>query len=130
MSRRPLVATTVGLAVAVAVPALAHDRSTARTRLAAHTAAVTHVVKLGEYFYRPKHLTIRAGSRVRYVNVGKVEHTVADSTRGGTILSRIIKPHPLAKGQSQTVTFRRAGTVSYLCTFHPGLMRGVITVRP
>ena len=43
--------------------------------------------------------------------------------------SRIIKPRPLKTGQSQSVTFRTAGTVYYLCTFHPDLMRGVVTVR-
>lgn len=67
---------------------------------------------------------------MRLVNIGKIEHTVADSTQRGTILSQLIKPQPLAKGKSQTVTFRRAGTVYYLCTFHPDMLRGVITVRP
>jgi plastocyanin len=132
MSRRPFVATTVAVAAAAAaaLPALAHDRRAPGPRVTAQTAAATHVVKLGEYFLRPKQLTVRVGSRVRFVNVGKIEHTVADSTKGGTIRSRLIKPHPLAKGRSQTVTFRRAGTVYYLCTFHPDMMRGVITVRP
>jgi plastocyanin len=132
MPRRPLMAVTIApaLAAAIALPALAHDRTGRSQGVTADTPAAAHVVKLGEYFYRPKHLTVRAGSRVRFVNVGKIEHTVADSTKGGKILSRLIKPHPLAKGKSQTVTFRRAGTVYYVCTFHPTMMRGVITVRP
>jgi plastocyanin len=132
MSHRPLIATPIAIAVAaaLALPALAHNDAAPSPRPAAHVATATHVVKLGEYHFRPKHLTIRVGSRVRFVNLGKIEHTVADSTKHGTILSHVIKPHPLAKGKSQTVTFRGAGTVYYLCTFHPDMMRGVITVRP
>jgi plastocyanin len=93
------------------------------------SAAQLHVVKFGEYFYRPKRLTIHVGDRVRFVNVGKIQHTVADSTKGGTIRSKLIKPRPLSHGKSQTVTFHSKGTVYYLCTFHPQLMRGVIVVR-
>jgi plastocyanin len=132
MSRLPLIAAPVAVpvAAAIALPALANDHGIPSPRPAASAAAATHVVKLGEYFFRPKHLTIRVGSRARFVNVGKIEHTVADTTKSGTILSHLIKPHPLGKGKSQTVTFSRAGTVYYLCTFHPDMMRGVITVRP
>ena len=40
-----------------------------------------------------------------------------------------LDPRPLKHGASQTVRFRKRGTVYYLCTFHPGLMRGTIVVR-
>jgi plastocyanin len=109
---------------ATALPTLAH-----RHGMAARAAAATHTVKFGEYFYRPKKLTINAGDRVRFTNVGKIDHTVADSTKSGNVLSKIIKPRALSHGQSQTVTFKRRGTVPYLCTFHPDMMRGVIVVR-
>ena len=92
-------------------------------------AASTHTVKFGEYFYKPKRLTIRSGDSVRFVNVGKIEHTVADSTKSGTIRSRVIKPRPLKHGRSQTVRLTKRATVYYVCTFHPQLMRGVIVVR-
>jgi plastocyanin len=92
-------------------------------------AATTTKVKFGEYFYGPKKVTISAGDSVRFVNVGKIEHTVADSSKSGTIRSRVIHPRPLKHGASQTVRFRRRGTVHYLCTFHPDLMRGIVVVR-
>jgi plastocyanin len=94
---------------------------------AASTGQVT--VRLGEYFFRPKRVTVSPGTRIRFLNVGKIEHTVADSTRSGTIRSRLIHPRPLRHGQAQTVVLRRHGRIYYLCTFHPQLMRGVIIVR-
>lgn len=92
-------------------------------------AAKTTTVKMGEYFYRPKTVSIRAGQSIRFVNVGKIEHTVADSSKSGAIRGKIIKPRPLKRGQSQTVRFRKAGTVYYICTFHPSLMSGRVIVK-
>lgn len=93
------------------------------------SAATTKRVKLGEFFYSPKKITVSVGDSVRFVNVGKIEHTVADSSKSGTIRSKVIRPRPLKHGASQTVRFRTRGTVYYLCTFHPDLMRGVVVVR-
>jgi plastocyanin len=87
-------------------------------------------VRLGEYFYKPKVVTVHVGQAVRFVNVGKIEHTVADTDAKGAIRSRLIKPRPLAHGQVQTVRFKRAGRILYLCTFHPTLMKGRINVLP
>lgn len=115
----------ISLMAALAVAAVI----TVRHANPARAASTAHVVKFGEYFFRPKRITIRAGDTVRFVNVGKIQHTVADSTKGGTILSKVIHPRPLSHGQSQIVTFKRKGTIYYLCTFHPTLMRGVIVVR-
>jgi plastocyanin len=84
---------------------------------------------LGEYFYRPKRLTISAGDTVRVLNIGKIQHTVAESTKTGTIRSKIIRPRSLSHGQSQRVTFKHEGTVYHLCTFHADMMRGGVVVR-
>ena len=98
----------------------------------ASTAATASpvTVSFGEYYYRPAKVTVRVGQPVRFVNAGKIAHTIADSTAGGTVRSALIQPRPLEHDQSQTVTFAKAGTVHYLCTFHPTLMRGVVTVTP
>jgi plastocyanin len=87
------------------------------------------VVELGDYFFRPARVTVHVGQAVRFVNVGKIPHTVADRRRGASVpSSRLIKPHQLDPGDAQTVVFRRPGTVSYFCTFHPTLMAGQISV--
>ena len=117
-------AVTTALAAVTAGPSLAGQDSAPTAR-----AAKTTTVKFGEYFYSPRKITVSAGDTVRFLNVGKIEHTVADSTKSGTIRSRVIKPRPLKRGASQRVTLKKRGTVYYLCTFHPGQMRGSITVR-
>lgn len=128
MRRFAFLTASAGLA-AVAFAAAAATGAGAGDPTPTARAARTYTVRFGEYFYRPRKLTIRAGDRVRFVNVGRIQHTVADSTRGGRVRGRIIRPRPLRPGQSQSVRFRRRGTVRYLCTFHPSLMRGVIVVR-
>ena len=87
-------------------------------------------IRLGEYFYKPKVVTVHVGQAVRFLNVGKIEHTVADTDAAGRIRSRLIKPRPLGHGQTQVVRFKTLGRVLYLCTFHPTLMKGRITVVP
>ena len=92
------------------------------------SVAAPVTVKFGEYFYRPAQQTVHVGQKVRFVNVGKIAHTVADTDAKGNIRSRDIKPRELVKGAVQVVVFKRPGTVRYLCTFHPTSMKGVITV--
>ena len=84
-----------------------------------HTKPKPVTVELGEFFFRPKTVHVRVGQSVRFVNVGKIDHTVS----GGPI-----KPRPLGHGDVQTVVFHRAGTIKYICTFHPTLMRGRVIV--
>ena len=86
-------------------------------------------IRLGEYFYKPAVVTVAVGQKVTFLNVGKISHTVADSTKGGRVLSRQIKPHELVPRAGQTVTFSKPGVLYYLCTFHPSLMRGKIVVK-
>lgn len=120
----------IGTAAAVAVPcALLLFVATASAR---HTAArPTVTIKLGEYFFRPAQVTVHVGQKVRFLNVGRIGHTVADRKKGAaTPLSKLIKPHELDHGDTQTVVFHRPGTVYYFCTFHPTLMSGRITVVP
>jgi plastocyanin len=100
----------------------------ASTTAPAQTAPAGVTISMGEYFYRPSQATVRVGEPVTFVNDGRIEHTVADTGPGGAIRSALIHPRPLAHGQRQTVTFHRPGLVRYLCTFHPTLMSGQITV--
>jgi plastocyanin len=122
-----------GTAAAVAVPAalLLLAAGTAARHATGAQARPVVTIRLGEYFFRPGRVTVHVGQRVRFVNVGRIAHTVADRKPGASVpLSRLIKPHELAHGATQTVVFRKPGVVSYFCTFHPTLMAGRITVVP
>jgi plastocyanin len=121
---RRIVAATAALLAITAVAGCGDDAK----KPAAASPAKTTDVKFGEYFYSPKKVQVSVGDSVRFVNVGKIEHTVADATKAGEIQSTIIQPRPLKTGQSQTVRFRKPGSVYYVCTFHPNLMRGVVVV--
>jgi plastocyanin len=87
-------------------------------------------IKIVDFGFKPARVVVHVGQPVRFVMAGKIDHTVADTTAKGAILSKQIKPRLLSHGDVQTVTFKHAGTVNYLCTLHPTLMKGVIVVRP
>jgi len=118
----------VAAVVAIAAAVLLAPASGSASRGAASRPAVT--VRMGEFFFKPRIVVVHVGQAVRFVNVGKIEHTVADSTAKGAIRSKLIRPRPLGHGDVQVVRFARPGTVNYLCTFHPALMRGKIVVKP
>ena len=113
---------------ALATVVLLAPSSGSASRGAASRPAVT--VRMGEFFFKPRVVTVHIGQAVRFVNVGKIDHTVADTDAKWNIRSKLIHPRPLAHGQVQVVTFSKAGAVPYLCTFHPTLMRGKIVVVP
>ena len=93
------------------------------------TAEGPATIVMGDFSYAPSSLTVRVGETVTFVNRGKIDHTVADVDANGEIRSKLIKPRPIAPLESQTVVFRTPGTVGYICTYHPTLMSGTITVR-
>ena len=112
---------------AIAVALVAAGGASGAPGGAAARAPVT--ITMGEFFFKPRVVTVHVGQPVRFVNVGKIVHTVADTDRRGAIRSKLIRPRPLAHGAVQVVRLRKAGVVSYLCTFHPTLMKGRIIVR-
>ena len=126
MRRITLAALAIGV---VTTTVFGAPRSTGGTATAhAATTRATVTIKLGEFFFRPRNLTVHVGQRIRFLNIGKIGHTVADTDRTWNIRSNLIKPHPLTHGQTQIIHLTHVGVVYYLCTFHPTLMRGRITV--
>lgn len=125
--RRTLITGTVAVAAGLAGAASALGGQPG-TRAPAAKATASTTIGMGEYYYRPARVTVRAGSRVTFVNRGRIDHTVADTDRRGDIRGRVIRPRQLGRGDRQTVTLRRVGTIYYRCTLHPSLMKGVIKV--
>ena len=72
--------------------------------------------------YVPQTVSVNVGQRVTWVNEDDVLHDVA-STSGDEFKSKLFP-----KGESFSYTPTRAGTISYVCTIHPG-MEGTLDVR-
>lgn len=71
--------------------------------------------------YSPETLTVKVGTTVTFTNNDSILHTAtADDDSFDTGL--------LAKGESSSITFSKAGTVTYHCTQHPQ-MSGTIVVE-
>ena len=72
--------------------------------------------------FNPENLSVGVGDVVQWTNVGSTPHTV-------TFSDPVIQNKDFFDGgQTFSVTFSQAGTFSYLCRFHDGMI-GVITVQ-
>ena len=70
--------------------------------------------------FTPDTLTVRRGDRVVWRNHDLVAHT---ATAAKVFDSGSIEP-----GASWSTTLRKAGSVPYVCSFHPG-MQATLTVQ-
>ena len=112
-----LAATLVG---SLAVPSMASDRSQGNS---ASPLAVTSVkpVKIINFAFKPKTITIAKGTKVKWTNGGSVNHTT--TSNNGLWDSGVLAP-----GAAFAHVFRKVGTFQYRCTIHPTLMHGKIVV--
>jgi plastocyanin len=82
------------------------------------------------FVFTPAHLTVAAGTTVRWTNKGAVPHTVTSgassrsSDNPGALLDR-----NLPAGGTVEMTFTTAGDWPYFCRYHEGMgMAGTVTV--
>ena len=102
-----LVATAL-LAAVLAVSALA--------------ATSTRSVKVGDNFFRPTDITIRAGTKVEWKWAGVLVHNV-------TVRSGPVRFHSRTQVRgSFSHVFTKRGTYALVCTIHPS-MTETVTVR-
>jgi plastocyanin len=81
-----------------------------------------HIVNEGSsYAYKPKTITIKAGTIVTWTNQTTAAHTVTFTGRG-------LPSSSVKAGSSLTAEFTRSGTFAYHCTIHP-YMKGAIIVK-
>ena len=101
----------------------------------ATTAAAGDTVNLKLIAYRPRTLTVTAGTTVTWHQMDPGVHTVTSGTvaqRGGGVTAEPdgkFDSGELATGTSYSHTFTTPGTYTYFCRIHPATMRGVVTVR-
>ena len=120
MRRIILLVTVAALVVAstllVVSASGAHKQPTAR----AHKHP-TRTVLIEGFRFKPAHITIKRGTRVRWINKDRAHHTA--TANKGAFNSGLLR-----KGQSYSHTFKRAGKKWYHCRPHP-FMRGSVTVK-
>ncbi len=117
---RVAVAALVVLAVGLAPAVVAADQRTPRKPGTAARRVVVERVRMVNFAFRPKRITISAGTKVRWVDR---EGTHSTTSNTGLWDSGILSP-----GGAFGRVFRKAGTFKYHCSVHPSVMRGVITV--
>jgi LPXTG-motif cell wall-anchored protein len=89
-------------------------------------ANATIKVEVDDNYFKPKTLTVQAGTTVRWANEGKREHTAtADNGAFGS--------GDLESGDTFSFTFNKAGTYAYYCKYHGARggvgMSGTIVVK-
>lgn len=85
------------------------------------TTAATVTVRISDFKFTPKTVTINEGDTVTWVNDGPTLHTA-------TAEDGSFDTGNLERGESGSATFDTAGTISYICTPHP-FMKGTVIVR-
>jgi plastocyanin len=109
----------VGLTVLSTGSAVAAPRGTRASRHPLATTATTARVRIVDFAFRPKAITVSKGTRVRWVNRGATTHT-------STSNSGLWNSGNIAPGDSFSRVFRRAGTFRYHCSIHPSMTGRVV----
>jgi plastocyanin len=73
-----------------------------------------------KYVFGPTKVTIKVGQTVLWKNPTSAPHTVTSTTAGWTYDKK------LNIGKSLQLTFKKAGTFHYKCSYHPGMVGTVI----
>lgn len=119
MLKIALPAALVSVALGLAVVAAAHADPAPSPTAPAKPAIVVHIA---QFKYAPDPVTVNAGDSVRFVNDDPIAHTA-------TAVDKSFDTGNLDQGKSATVTFSKAGTYDYLCTYHTYMTSKVI-VKP
>jgi plastocyanin len=82
----------------------------------------TRKVMIQNFRFQPAHITIKRGTKVRWINKDSTAHT-ATANNGRSFDSGRLRP-----GQRYTHTFKSAGKKPYHCEIHSD-MKGRITVK-
>jgi plastocyanin len=80
------------------------------------------VIKMVDIKFDPEDATASVGQDICWLNEDSIDHN-AVAEEGATFKSELF-----GKGQTFTTKVDRPGTVSYVCTIHPGMV-GTLTIE-
>ena len=97
--------------------------SSSSTAAGSPPAAAPGAISMKGLRFHPASATVRVGQTVTWTNDDNVDHNVT-STSGAKFMSR-------AFGHAHDFAFtpRKAGTVKYVCTLHPGMTGKLVVTR-
>lgn len=110
-------ATTIPVASATSPPLAAYP---VRTHQAKKTIKASEAG--GKYVFAPAKTTIKAGTKVTWMNPTDAPHTVTATSSNWKLDKQ------LPQNGKVTFVFAKAGTYKYVCKYHPG-MAGAIVVK-
>jgi plastocyanin len=83
----------------------------------------TKTVLIKNFSFKPAHITIKRGTKVRWINKDTAVHT-ATANNGRSFDSGLLR-----KGQRYTHTFKSVGKKGYFCKIHPHMKGSVVVKR-
>jgi plastocyanin len=81
--------------------------------------ATDATVRIDNFTFGPKVLTVKAGTKVTWVNQDDIPHTVVDK-------SKAFRSKPLDTDDRYSFTFTQPGTYDYFCGLHPHMTAQVV----
>ena len=121
--RRIILLMTVGAMVVVGTllvvsVAGAHKHPTAKAQKHA-----TRTVSIQNFSFKPANITVKRGTKVRWINKDSAAHTVTANNKGSFDSGR------LGPGQRYTHIFKSTGKKRYHCNIHPDMRASVVVKR-
>jgi plastocyanin len=105
---------------------MAQMNSNSSNNQAASTSPVeTTEVEIEDYAFNPKTIRVKVGSTVKWTNKDQARHDVMPDNPSEDFKASEL----LAKGESYSFTFNKAGTYTYFCSPHPYMKATVEVVE-
>ncbi len=89
----------------------------------AEDAAQNPTIEIGNFTFAPANVTVKAGSRLTWVNKDDVPHTVLGADPGSPLRSAAMDTD-----DRYSVVMQQPGTYKYFCSVHPHMV-GVVIVK-
>jgi plastocyanin len=81
--------------------------------------AADMVVRIDNFAFYPRQLTVKSGTTVVWENADGIPHTIASSTK-------MFKSKALDTGDKFSFTFTTSGTYDYFCSLHPHMIGAIV----
>ena len=120
----PVVLTAVAIAVGSLLIIVLSDDASGGSPDAASTSRSTARgavrIDITDFKYKPEAVTVKAGTKVTWINSDRSPHTATDTATGA------FDTGTLKKGEKKTLKLNKPGTYAYICEFHPFMKATVI----